>query len=342
MLTHFKTKKLIVKPKMIMNNKRNYKGTAVYMAESARTVYNLLLEDLPKFTAYNTRFTVEYANEFLNQINAADTIITDVTILAKQGVETQKVLTAMQQASQLYNRIKNHAQWAFEKTSPAIVKEFTSGYNKIGRNQPKMLLFLETLEKVINTHIKELIDVNKGGMPRVLLSELIVIKEQLKTANVQQEVYKKKRLVITETRVNTLNNCYATMVQINNLAQLVFNDQPAKRSQYSYRWSSGNNKLSDFVGNVAPNETKVITSLPFMAGTYISFENRGVVPLQFDLSMNETTLEGNMVELEGGAINNQAMEWLLAEGVNGTNVNVLVHNPSENETASYLVSTDIA
>ncbi|WP_157821986.1 hypothetical protein [Tenacibaculum sp. Bg11-29] len=58
--------------------------------------------------------------------------------------------------------------------------------------------------------------------------------------------------------------------------------------------------------------------------------------------MNETTLEGNMVELEGGAINNQAMEWLLAEGVNGTNVNVLVHNPSENETASYLVSTDIA
>lgn len=66
------------------------------------------------------------------------------------------------------------------------------------------------------------------------------------------------------------------------------------------------------------------------------------MPLQFDLSMNETTLEGNMVELEGGAINNQAMEWLLAEGVNGTNVNVLVHNPSENETASYLVSTDIA
>jgi len=324
-----------------MSNKRNYNGTDAYMAESARTMYNLLVQDLPYFTAYNTRFTSEYATGFLNQINAADTIITDVNILAKQGVETQKVLTAMQEARRLYNRIKSHAQWAYEATSPAIVKEFTSGYSKIGRNQPKMLLFLETLDKVVNAHINILTDANKGGMPEAIVGELIAIKEQLKTANVQQEVYKKQRLVLTETRVNSLNDCYATMVQINNLAQLVFVSQPAKRAQYSYRSGSGSSKLTDFVGNVAPNETKVITSLPFEVGNYISFENRGVVPLQFDLSTNETTLEGNMVELEGGTTNSQAMEWLLADGINGTSVNILVHNPSENETGSYWVSNNI-
>lgn len=192
-----------------MSYKRKFNGSDALMAESARTIYNLFLEDLDEFTTFHTLFTAEYATNFLNQINAADTVNTDVSTLAKQGIETQKVLTAMEQSRQLYLRIKTHAQWAFAP-SPATIKEFTKGYTNVGRNQPKMLLFLETLEKVVNKHSESL--TTGGGMPSTLITELTTVKTQLKTANVQQEVYKKQRLVLTEERIRILNDCYTTML----------------------------------------------------------------------------------------------------------------------------------
>ncbi|CAL2082633.1 conserved protein of unknown function [Tenacibaculum sp. 190524A02b] len=310
------------------------------MAESARTIYNLFLQDLAQFTAFNTRFTSEYATNFLNQIDTADTIVTDVSTLAKQGVETQKVLNSMQIARILYNRIKNHAQWAFPENS-AIIKEFTSGYKKIHRSQPKMLVFLDTLEKVVAKYLEVLTDVTKGGMPANIVEELATVKEQLKTANVQQEIYKKERLVLTEERVSTLNDCYTTMIQINNTAQLIFANQPAKRAQYSYRPISSSATVTEFVGIVAPDETVVITNMSFETGKYISFENRGAATLQFDLSTDTTTLEGNMVELESGAMMSQPMDWLLSDVNNGTSINILAYNTSETEQGSYWVNINV-
>lgn len=96
-----------------METRRKFKGSDAFLVESARTIYNLFTQDLERFTAFNARFTSEYETAFLNQIDAADTVVTDVSTLAKQGVETQKVLIEMQNASRVYNRIKSHAMWLF-------------------------------------------------------------------------------------------------------------------------------------------------------------------------------------------------------------------------------------
>lgn len=323
-----------------METRRKFKGSDAFLAESARTIYNLFTQDLEHFTAFNTRFTSEYAAAFLHQIDAADTVVTDVSTLAKQGVETQKVLIEMQNASRVYNRIKSHAMWAFPD-NPAVLKEFTTGYRDASKNQPKMLVFLETLEKVVTNYLDDLTDVTKGGMPASIVEELATIKDELKSANTQQEVYKKQRLVITQDRISALNDCYTTLVQIINTAQLVFANEPAKRAQYSYRPTTGSSSITDFVGQVAPNETKVITQVSYDKESFIGFENRGETTLQFDISTDEVTLNGNMVELESGAINNQPMEWLLADVTNGTKVNILAYNPSTTSTGSYWVSTDV-
>ncbi|WP_417801181.1 hypothetical protein [Tenacibaculum sp.] len=114
-----------------MEARRKFKGSDAFLAESARTIYNLFTQDLERFTAFNTRFTSEH------QIDAADTVVTDVSTLAKQGVETQKVLIEMQNASRVYHRIKSHAMWAFPD-NPAVLKEFTTGYRDASKNQPKI------------------------------------------------------------------------------------------------------------------------------------------------------------------------------------------------------------
>lgn len=324
-----------------MKHRRKFQGSDAFMAENARTIYNLFVQDLAQFTAYNTRFTSAYAETFLAQINAADKVVTDASIVAKQGVETQKVINVMQQARRIYNRVKSHAQWAFADVSPAIVKEFTSGYKAASTNQPKMLVFLETLENTVRAHLEDLTDSAKGGMPPNILDDLVAIKEQLKTSNVNQEVYKKQRLAITEERIVTLNSCYQSLMQVNNTAQLVFAEQPAKRSQYSYRPATESNTAKDYSGSLAPQQTLVIASIDFEAERYISFENKGIPPIQFDLSLDQSTLEGNIVELESGATSNQPMSWLINDVAEGTKVNLLVHNPSASETANYWASINL-
>lgn len=71
---------------------RIYQGPDAAMAETARTIYNLLVQDLSAFSAVNSRFTATFAADYLNQITAADEVITDSETAAAVGVETEQVL----------------------------------------------------------------------------------------------------------------------------------------------------------------------------------------------------------------------------------------------------------
>lgn len=318
---------------------RIYQGTDASMAETARTIYNMVVQDLPAFSAINSRFTAAFTDAFLTQINAADEVITDAATSSAIAVDTEQVLTAMDSARLLYNRFKNHALWAFPE-SPAKVKEFTNGYREASRVQAQMIVFLETLEQVAQKYLTDLTDPNKGGMPASLLIELSTVRTLLQQKNTLQEFKKKERPVLSEIRINTLNTCYKTMASINNTAQIVFYNQPAKRGQYVFKASSGANESDNYSGTVAANETKIIATIAFENGRFISFENKGLVPLQFDLSTDTFTLEGEMVEIGGGATVNEQMDSLIEGIADGTTINLLVRNLSAIEEGSYWVSVN--
>lgn len=201
-----------------------------------------------------------------------------------------------------------------------------------------MIVFLETLERVAQKYSTELTDPSKGGMPATLQSELVAVRAALQEKNAQQEFKKRERPVLTETRINTLNSCYQTMVGINSTAQIVFYNQSAKRGQYVYRPTGSSTESDNYSGTVAEAETKVITSLSFEADRFISFENRGLVPLQFDLSTDTTTLVGELVEIGGGAVVNEQMSNLIEDIAEGTTINLLIRNLSPTESGSYWVS----
>lgn len=317
---------------------RHYDGADSYMAETARTIHALLVQDLAIFSAINTRFTTQFANDFLAQIQAADEVVTDTTAQTDLAVETEQVLTAMDTARQLYNRIKNHAIWAFP-SSIAIQKEFTTGYREASRSQADMIVFLDTLEKATQKYLTQLTDPTKGGMPAAIFNEIETVRLSLRQKNTTQEYKKKERPVLTEERINTLNACYDTLMMINSTAQIVFKDQPAKQSQYTYR-SVSNAESDHYTGTVQANEIKTITTLVYESGKFISFENKGTVPLQFDLSIDSTTLEGELVELGGGATVHQQMSSLIEGIAEGTEVNILVRNLSTTEQGSYWVSVN--
>ncbi len=329
-----------------MSNNRLYSGTDAYMAESARTIHQLLTTDVAQFSAFSSRFNAAYLTDFLAKIDAADAVITDESIISQQITKTEAVLTAMDRARLLYRRAKAYAELTFADTRPVLIQEFTRGYAEARQNQPKMIVFLEMLWNTVNTHSDALKDPTKGGMPNNFADEIEALREELQSKNVTQETFINTRTTLAESRINTLNACYTKMTEVNNFAQVVFEDSPAKRSIYTYRSFSNPADSNIFTGSVATGEYQTITTLPYEAARFISFENKGVVPLVFDIAPESTAndataLAGNVVDLGGGAVVNQTMAWLNGDIAEGTAVKIIAYNASATETGAYEVSINV-
>jgi hypothetical protein len=86
--------------------------------------------------------------------------------------------------------------------------------------------------------------------------------------------------------------------------------------------------------------------LSFQSETFISFVNKGTVPLLFDIatanSANDASaLVGNILDLGGGAVVTQSMQWLNSDLDEGANSKIIVYNPSTTETAFYEVNVNV-
>ena len=329
-----------------MSSNRNFSGSDAQMAETARTIHQQLLADLPTFSSFSSRFNEGYADGFLEKIKAADLVVTDTELVSRQVVKTDHVLNAMEQARLIYRRGKAYAELTFAEDQPIVIQEFSRGYMEARKNQPKMIVFLEILHKAIQRHQTALEDPNKGGMPASFANDITTVREKLLDKNVIQESFINTRKTLTEDRINTLNACYNQMIEINNFAQVVFVDSPARRSIYTFNPSSRSDNNQMFTGSVGPNEYKTVHLLPYQSETFISFVNKGTVPLLFDIATataanDASALAGNILDLGGGALVTQSMQWLNSDLDEGANSKIIVHNPSTTETAFYEVNVNV-
>jgi hypothetical protein len=227
-----------------------------------------------------------------------------------------------------------------------VIQEFTRGYGEARQNQPKMIVFLEILTQAVIRHQSILEDPNKGGMPASFLAAIQTTRDKLLNKNVIQESFINTRKTLTEDRINILNACYAQMVDINNFAQVVFVDSPARRGIYTFNPSGSSSNNQVFTGIVAPNEYKTIHVMPYQPDTFISFENNGTVPLLFDLAKENAANDanaftGNVLDLGGGAVVTHNMEWLNSDLEENGSCKIVVHNPSETETGIYELNVNV-
>lgn len=329
-----------------MTTVRNYNGPDAQMTELARIIHQQLVTDLPSFTDFSSRFNQSYVADFLAKIVAAEQVVTDNELLSQQVVKTENVLSAMERARLLYRKAKMYAELTFAASQPIVIQEFSRGYLEARQNQPKMIVFLETLHNALLRHQGQLKDPLKGGMPLSFLDEVEAIRTELLEKNVQQETFVNTRKTLSEERIKILNACYMNLIEINNIAQVIFEESPARRSIYTFFSTSNAPKKQVFTGSLAPNAFQVIHTLMQQATTFISFENKGVVPLLFDIVPLNTPLDsaafaGNIIDLGGGAIVTQSMSWLNADLAEGEEAQLIVHNPSTTATGSYEVMINI-
>ena len=310
---------------------RDYKGTDAYMTETARVIYNLFVEDLSNFEAFDTTLNSAYANNFLNQVVAAEQVVADTAIIDQQVALTEKADQSMEKARVKYNEVKYFVLKAF-KSSLGTQNEFgLNDYERARKNRSQMAQFLFEMHAACVKYKTELIN---AGYNMPAIEAILPIREELLTTNTSQKLFIKQRPKLTEDRIIILNACYETLTQINAAAQLVFMNDYVKQNQYVYNPSPDTNDNLDFTGTVPANSVALISEVTYKPMALVRFRNTGLASLTFCLSASET-IEGTTVELNGGA----EVAYTMAElKVDGTNL--LVRNNDLTKEGNYLVEVD--
>ena len=309
---------------------RAYKGSDAQMTEFARVAHNLMTSDLTKFTAFDSTLTAAYATQFLSAITAAETVVADTAVVDIQVQKTELIQTAMEKAKGKYADVKYFVQKTFP-TSLATQNEFgLNDYERARKSATQMIQFLDEMSKACVKYQTQLV---AKGFNATAIAEILTIRNELQTANTNQEVFKKQRPKLTEDRIIVLNTCYDFIVQVNAAAQRVYKDDFAKQKQFVYT-TSGTSNIVEFSGEVPANSTKNAGTIPFSTDNVFTFRNAGLVPLVFCLSATDV-VEGIEVTIGGGATISKA-----ADELNAGATNILVKNTDATGVGMYEIEVD--
>lgn len=310
---------------------RVYNGSDAFMTESARVIYDLFDIDASLFRAFDSTLDATFKASYLAQVVSAEEVIADTAIIDQQVILTEKADKSMDLARIKYNEVKYFVQKAFPD-SVGTQNEFgLNDYERARKNKSQMSQFLFEMYVAADKYKTELIT---AGYNQPAIDAILPLRDELLANNISQKVFQKQRPKLTEDRVKLLNACYKTMMQINAAAQIVFMDDFAKQNQYVYLPSSEQDDSLEFSG-VAPSEAiTLIGTVDYLATALVRFRNTGLASLTFSLSQSEL-IEGNVVELNGGAEVTKTMGELQVDGIN-----LLVKNNDPLQEGSYLVEVD--
>jgi transposase len=101
--------------------------------------------------------------------------------------------------------------------------------NKNRSKQATMMVFMNRLVEVTQEYRADLLN---AGCPSEVIDHLPTKKNRLEEAKLQQELFKKERVLNTQKRIEKLNDLYRLMRPIQNVAQIIYADDHARLNQY--------------------------------------------------------------------------------------------------------------
>lgn len=221
---------------------RQYTISDAVLLEHADTVKASISDDISNFTAFDSTIPAEYADQIGTAIDAVLAVKSDQVIIDEQVELTQNLNDAMGACTNAFRTIAFFVRKVFDGNT-AIQNQF--GFNdihKVRNNQAKMILFMDSLVETAQKYQNDLV---AAGCNEAVITSLAEKAAALRTANTEQEKFKKDRGLYTQERVEKLNELYKMLVPVSEIAQIIFADDPARLERYLLPKPPGSNDAPD-------------------------------------------------------------------------------------------------
>lgn len=205
-------------------HERNYKLPDAVLLEVAERMNTSLVQHIDDFTTFDTTFGNTYPAELTAALQEISTIDTDQVVIDQMAELTEKLDQAMASCNKAFRTIAFFVKKAFPDSAAKQNQFGLNDMRKARQSQANLVLFMENLARQVEAHKDKLIE---QGCNEQLINGLPTLAQELKTANVEQEVFKKERGLITQERIEKMNNLYRLMKPIHDIARIVYADDPA-------------------------------------------------------------------------------------------------------------------
>lgn len=213
-----------------MKLNRTFNISDAQMLEHADVIAATLPDDMPEFTAFDPTFTDEYVTRLQQTIDDAKALPTDAVLIDEMAEQTLLVEKAMDDCYEDYKLLAYFARKAF-KSNQAIRNQFgMNDIDKVRKNQPKMVVFMESLSQAAARYSGQLV---QSGCSQELISGLAAKAAALHDANIAQEKFKTERALQTQNRILLFNKINEMLQPLHDAAGIMYKDNPPKLKVYT-------------------------------------------------------------------------------------------------------------
>ncbi|WP_439183354.1 hypothetical protein [Carboxylicivirga taeanensis] len=209
---------------------RTYNLSDAVLLRYGNRIAEVIPEDFEAFKTFDTTFPDSYQADLKTSLASVMALKTDMVIVDEMAEKTQAVQEAMAACNSAFRTIKFFVNKAFPGNT-AVHNQF--GFNDIAkarRNHGTMLLFMGDFTKVTQSYRTALLE---AGCSEGLLDSLPQLHQELQEAETAQELFKKERGLLTQQRVEKLNELYKLLTPVSEMAQIIYANDEARRARYS-------------------------------------------------------------------------------------------------------------
>lgn len=223
-------------------NDRIYKIPDMDLLEFADTMVGFLPDDITDFSSFDSTLGKEDIIDIKQAIDEVYAVKSDDIVIDEQAELTEKVNNKLSECNKAYKTIAFFVRKAFPDNEAVRNKFGFNDIEKARNNQPYMIQFMLSLSKTAIEYQKELVLV---GCSIAALKKLSVLHDELRDANADQEMFKKQRGIITQERIEKLNNLYTLLKPFSQIADIIYEDRPVYREKYILPKPKGSTNSSD-------------------------------------------------------------------------------------------------
>jgi hypothetical protein len=209
---------------------REFNYTDDEMLQKAQVFHDVFITDENDFENLFPMFADPYKVEFQTAIDLADAQPSVSEIEAPITVITNNLNNAMEPGRKALQRLFIYADltWNDKVKTRSLGK---NDYNKARGSQIKLRELLEKAHRLIDNDPQKA-EIIAKGYTQADIDELETLMQTIHDLNQQQELMLSNRVNSTKARIDAMNVVWDYMSEISKASKVVFEDNPAKLSQY--------------------------------------------------------------------------------------------------------------
>ncbi|WP_075591556.1 hypothetical protein [Labilibacter marinus] len=213
-----------------MSEVRNFNVADSKLISHGGVVASALPADIEDFKAFDNKFSETYPETIQAVVDEVLGLRSDNVVIDEMTELTQVVNDSLAACNTTFKTVRFFVKKAFP-TNKAIQNQFgLNDITKIRANVPKMIVFMQDLDGVVQKYKTQL---EASGCNGSELDKVSALAEKLRQDNINQEQFKKERGVITQERVDKMNSLYDVLKPVSEIAHIIYSDNSAKLSIYA-------------------------------------------------------------------------------------------------------------